>query len=276
MTQVLLLTSFRILDEATSAIDVRSEKIIQAALDRVSKGRTTIMIAHRLSTIAKADNIVVLKKGQLIEQGTHEELLRNEAGVYSGLVKAQRLAFGKETHDEDSDEPDEVMKEEVRQVLSRIKSAASVNEKLDQTAVESPWKNRGLIGSFGRLLWEQRTRLPNYALIVFACGVIAAGLPLQAFLFAQVVNVFVLPVGGAFLERAAWYSLMWFVLAICVGFGYFMMGFVATSLQFFICAAYRQQYFSALIRQKIAFFDAEDNSVGSLTARVQGDPKQCQ
>lgn len=269
----LMLNFSSILDEATSAIDVRSEKIIQAALDRVSKGRTTIMIAHRLSTIAQADNIVVLKKGRLIEQGTHQDLLRDEEGVYSGLVRAQKLTFGKETHEEDNDEQEQAV-QDVQAVLSRKKSAASATEGLDQTAVESSWKNKGLIGSFGRLLWEQRTRLPNYALILISCGVIAAGLPLQAFLFAQVINVFILPVGGGFLSRAAWYSLMWFVLAICVGFGYFMMGFVATSLQFFICAAYRQQYFTALIRQRIAFFDAEDNSVGSLTARVQGDPKQ--
>lgn len=264
----------RILDEATSAIDVRSERIIQAALDRVSKGRTTIMIAHRLSTIAKADNIVVLKKGKLIEQGTHQDLLKDEAGVYSGLVRAQNLTLGKETHEEDSDEQEEEVKEDIQAVLSRKKSAASVTEGLDQTAVESSWKNRGLIGSFGRLLWELRSRVPNYALILVACGVIAAGLPLQAFLFAQVINVFTLPIGGGFMSRAAYYSLMWLVLALCVGFGYFVMGFVATSLQFFICAVYRQQYFTALIRQRIAFFDAEDNSVGSLTARVQGDPKQ--
>lgn len=232
------------------------------------------MIAHRLSTIAKADNIVVLKKGELIEQGTHEDLLKNETGVYSGLVRAQKLALGKETHEENSDEQEEVEKEDIRAVLSRKKSAVSETEGLDQTAVESSWENRGLIGSFGRLLWEQRTRFPNYVIILIACGIIAAGLPLQAFLFAQVINVFILPVGGGFLDRAAYFSLMWFILAICVGFGYFMMGFVATTLQFFICAAYRQQYFTALIRQRIAFFDAKDNSVGSLTARVQGDPKQ--
>ncbi|ROV99983.1 hypothetical protein VMCG_06178 [Cytospora schulzeri] len=78
-----------ILDEATSAIDVRSEKIIQAALDRVSQGRTTIMIAHRLSTIAKADKIMVLQKGRLMEQGTHESLLSNEEGVYSRLESSK-------------------------------------------------------------------------------------------------------------------------------------------------------------------------------------------
>jgi len=74
-----------ILDEATSAIDVRGERIVQAALDRVSKGRTTITIAHRLSTIIKADNIVVLTKGQVVQQGTHEQLMSDENGPYWAL-----------------------------------------------------------------------------------------------------------------------------------------------------------------------------------------------
>lgn len=232
------------------------------------------MIAHRLSTIAKADNIVVLSKGKLMEQGTHEDLLRDEAGVYSGLVRAQSLTLGKES-EEDNELHDEKGEEDIQAVLSREKSAAAAVDGLDQTAVESSWKPRGFIGSFGRLLWEQRSRFPNYAIVVTFAGVIAAGLPLQAYLFAQVINVFTSPVGDGFLTNAAFWSLMWFVLSLAIGFSYFIMGFVATSLQFFICAAYRQQYFKALVRQHITFFDAEDNSVGSLTARVQGDPKQC-
>ncbi|CAN8099463.1 unnamed protein product [Discula destructiva] len=264
-----------ILDEATSAIDVRSEKIIQAALDRVSQGRTTIVIAHRLSTISKADKIVVLSKGKLMEQGTHEDLLKDENGVYSGLVRAQRLTLGTETHDEDTEESEEKAEEDMRAVLSREKSAAAVVDGLDETAVETPWKNKGLIGSFGRLLWEQRSRFPNYIVIAIFASVIGAGTPMTAYLFGQVINVFQIPLeDGRFLDRAAFWSLMWFVYAICIGIGYLVTGFVATSLQFFICAAYRQQYFRALIRQSITFFDAEDNSVGTLTARVQGDPKQ--
>lgn len=228
-----MLTLFSILDEATSAIDVRSEKIIQAALDRVSKGRTTIMIAHRLSTIAKADNIVVLQKGKLMEQGTHEDLLSNEGGVYSGLVRAQSLALGQESKEED-EEAEGATEADVEAVLSRKKSAASDTDALDQTAVESTWQNRGLIGSFGRLLWEQRSRFPNYVLIIVASGVIAAGTPLQAFLFAQVINVFTIFDVDSFLNRAAFWSLMWFVLAIALGLGYMVMGFVATSLQYFM------------------------------------------
>lgn len=268
----------RILDEATSAIDVRSEKIIQAALDRVSKGRTTIVIAHRLSTIAKADKIAVMSKGKLAEQGTHEELLMNEAGIYSGLVRAQHVTLGKEAPDDESDDDDDDLddftEEEVRPTVSREKSALKVTEGLDDTAVETQWKNKGLVGSFGRLLWEQRSLFPRYVLIVIFAAVIGAGTPITAYLFGEVISVFQLPVGNEFLNRAAFWSLMWFVYAVCMGVGYFVNAFVATSLQYSICAIYRQQYFKALIRQPITFFDAEDNSVGTLTARVQGDPKQ--
>ncbi len=79
------------LDEATSALDSHTEKEIQDALDRVSKDRTTVVIAHRLSTIIHADNILVLEKGALKEQGTHAELLERN-GLYASLWNRQRQA----------------------------------------------------------------------------------------------------------------------------------------------------------------------------------------
>lgn len=77
-----------ILDEATSALDTESEKLVQVALENMMQNRTSIVIAHRLSTIQKADNIIVMKKGEIVEQGTHAELLALN-GTYSNLVTLQ-------------------------------------------------------------------------------------------------------------------------------------------------------------------------------------------
>lgn len=77
-----------ILDEATSALDTESERVVQEALDRLMVGRTSFVIAHRLSTIKNADKIMVLEKGQLIEQGNHDELMAMD-GLYAHLYKIQ-------------------------------------------------------------------------------------------------------------------------------------------------------------------------------------------
>ncbi|KAB0343262.1 hypothetical protein FD754_020188 [Muntiacus muntjak] len=79
-----------LLDEATSALDNESEKVVQHALDKVSKGRTCVVVTHRLSTIQNADLIVVLHNGKIKEQGTHQELLRNR-DIYFKLVNAQSV-----------------------------------------------------------------------------------------------------------------------------------------------------------------------------------------
>ena len=77
-----------ILDEATSALDTQSERLVQNALENMMKNRTSIVIAHRLSTIQNADNIAVMQKGEIVEQGKHEELLQKN-GVYKNLVNMQ-------------------------------------------------------------------------------------------------------------------------------------------------------------------------------------------
>lgn len=82
-----------ILDEATSALDSVSEEQVQKGLEQLMKGRTTLVIAHRLSTVVKADLIVVLKKGMVVEMGNHQQLIEKQ-GAYYELFKTQ----GHQTH----------------------------------------------------------------------------------------------------------------------------------------------------------------------------------
>jgi ABC-type multidrug transport system fused ATPase/permease subunit len=77
-----------ILDEATSSVDTRTERLIQSALDKLLSGRTSFVIAHRLSTIRNADQVLVIDDGRIVERGTHEELLA-AAGLYADLYNSQ-------------------------------------------------------------------------------------------------------------------------------------------------------------------------------------------
>ena len=83
--------SILILDEATSSIDMYSEELIQKATETITKGRTSIIIAQRLATIINADKIVVMDKGIIVEQGTHQELLKVTSGYYKNLYDSQFL-----------------------------------------------------------------------------------------------------------------------------------------------------------------------------------------
>jgi ATP-binding cassette, subfamily B, multidrug efflux pump len=84
--------SILILDEATSSVDSYSEQLIQDATDKITEGRTSIVIAHRLATIKKADRIIVMDAGKIMEMGTHKELLKVADGYYKNLYEVQFMA----------------------------------------------------------------------------------------------------------------------------------------------------------------------------------------
>jgi len=100
-----------ILDEATASVDTATEKLIQEALERLMENRTSFVIAHRLSTIRKADQILVMRQGQIVELGTHEELVAAD-GLYSRLAKIQGTTFVEESFEKlESVAEDEVARE---------------------------------------------------------------------------------------------------------------------------------------------------------------------
>jgi len=172
-----------ILDEATSSIDVQGEKIVQAALDRASKNRTTVMIAHRLSTIRKADHIVVLRNGSKVEEGTHEYLMSNSDGLYRGLVQAQQI---EEEKTDSKALPSEktaayVNETSEQDFLQRERTLSTTNSHVARYDLEqgvkevtgSSYEKKGFFGTVGVFLLEQRARWPLFALVILAamgCG----------------------------------------------------------------------------------------------------------
>jgi ATP-binding cassette subfamily B protein len=82
-----------ILDEATSSLDSESEALIQQAMERLMKGRTSIVIAHRLSTVRSLDRILVFDRGEIVEQGSHVTLAARSGGIYRGLFERQVTEF---------------------------------------------------------------------------------------------------------------------------------------------------------------------------------------
>lgn len=256
-----------ILDEATSAIDVRTERIVQQALDRVSKNRTTIVIAHRLSTIKRADKIIVLRQGKLVEQGTHEELLKLDAGVYYGLVHAQELAMEADDsvgasplHKTDTAETGESLAHEHDSIIS---------------AEDREYEDKGIVDSFGRLLHEQRHHWVLYS--VSMVGILGAGAvyPIQAYLFAQIVNVFTLT-GDELVSKGNFWAGMFGVLAAGSGLAYFVLGVAAHLTSVAVSRTYRQEYLENMIRKRVSFFDAQGHSPGSLVSRLSSDCVQLQ
>ncbi|QSZ33883.1 hypothetical protein DSL72_005457 [Monilinia vaccinii-corymbosi] len=264
-----------ILDEATSAIDVRSERIVQAALDKVSKNRTTITIAHRLSTVIKADNIVVMKKGQVVQQGTHEQLLMDTKGPYWALANAQQLDDG-ELPRKEFTAPKDPEKQEINSpILEKISldledhSAASLESLLPMKKQKTP------LGCFILFLWEQKPRWVWYAIMFLSSLGAGASFPLHAFLFAKLISLFGLW-GQILQDQTNYWCFMFTLLAIGVGMSYYALGWSSNTVSSNITATYRQEYFQNVLSKPVSYYDEEENSVGSLTARMASDPTQLQ
>lgn len=115
-----------LLDEATSALDNESESIVQAALDKASEGRTTVIIAHRLTTVKDADVIFAFEHGRIAEYGTHAELMKKQAVYYNLVINQQNLS-GKEKDEKERES--ELSDDFVLQDLKRLDGDQAGKEK---------------------------------------------------------------------------------------------------------------------------------------------------
>ncbi|CAF3793301.1 unnamed protein product [Rotaria sordida] len=215
--------TFLLLDEATSALDNVSEKIIQEALDRICKGRTTIVIAHRLTTIRNAHQIYVLNNGTVIEQGTHETLMTKEGGKYQSMVKHQQMErINDDEHammlsQKDTEDDNKSIIE--RTCLLSDSPTVGVNKQSSK-----PLRKRFVVI---RLLLMNKPEWITILIGCIACVLSGATQPMFAFLLAKVVDYTAFIISGSKLAQRI-----------------------------------RSKAFACLLRQEVAYFDRPENNSG--------------
>lgn len=169
-----------LLDEATSALDPYAESVVQKALDAASKNRTTIVIAHKLKTIQNADNIVVMDRGSIVEQGRHSDLVAR-GGTYARLVQAQDLSTDNsdETSDTSSEEADEDL------ILAPTNTLHKRQSETDRLFARSDHQNYDLhkgTGIFRTVLKLVRSvpEIRSWILLVAATSIVGGKSPILA------------------------------------------------------------------------------------------------
>ncbi|XP_015213560.2 ATP-dependent translocase ABCB1 isoform X1 [Lepisosteus oculatus] len=268
-----------LLDEATSALDAESETIVQAALDKVRLGRTTIIVAHRLSTIRNADIIAGFENGVIVEQGSHKELM-DRKGVYHSLVTMQ--SFKSNEEGEDAAE-EEIVKEKSPSLVSltetslfRTKSAKMTSK---ETGEEQESKDSDDTVPDVSFLNVLRLNLPEWPYIVVGilCAIVNGGLqPAFAVIFSKIIAVFAEVNEEVIRERSTLFCLMFVVIGVVSFFTLFFQGYSFGKAGEILTMRLRLMAFKAMLRQDLGWFDDSKNSVGALTTRLATDAAQVQ
>lgn len=254
-----------LLDEATSALDTASEAKVQAALEKASEGRTTIIVAHRLSTIRKADKIIVIDKGQVVESGTHEELM-NVKGQYFNLVTTQ---VGDENF-------------ALSPGVDGKPSIFTVDE--DETEVKIINENEALNsetedeGSYS-LKAVLKLNKPEWPQIVIGCVtslIMGGAMPAFALLFGGIIQVLGSDDATYIRSNTNIYSLYFVICGIVVGAATFLQIFTFGIAGEKLTERLRGMAFEAMLRQEIGWFDDRANGTGSLCSRLSGDASAVQ
>ncbi|KAA0703058.1 Multidrug resistance protein 1 [Triplophysa tibetana] len=237
-----------LLDEATSALDTQSESVVQAALDKARAGRTTIVIAHRLSTIRTADIIAGFRDGQVVEQGTHRELMAKK-GVYCSLVMQQTSGGLNDNVDANEDD--------IRNLA--LEEETGGGNRLSQRLL------RGTILALNKPEW------PYLLVGTLASFVGGAVYPCVAILLAKIIGVFAEVDPEVKRQKTLMFSLLFLLVGTVAFITYFFQGFMFGKSGELLTMRWRSQAFSAMMRQEIAWFDDNNNAVGVLTTKLATD-----
>ncbi|KAF2463974.1 P-loop containing nucleoside triphosphate hydrolase protein [Lindgomyces ingoldianus] len=254
-----------LLDEATAALDTKLERTVQEALDRAAEGRTTIVIAHRLSTIKQADNIVVMSKGRIVEQGTHDELCRLDC-VYASLVQAQELISKINTGNRMSvqidPEKEDVIEESEKPALARAVTS------IPSMVAKTPEKEEGTDHSTWALVkftWKINTGEHMTMAIGLIFSFLAGCDPaIQAIFLGNSINSLLSPGTSLSSLGVGFWCWMFFMLGLVNWLFHFAHGLTLSRSSARLIGNVRQSAFAAMLRQDMEFYDSDMVTSGAL------------
>ncbi|KAL6034361.1 hypothetical protein STEG23_030529, partial [Scotinomys teguina] len=272
-----------LLDEATSALDTESEAVVQAALDKAREGRTTIVIAHRLSTVRNADVIAGFDNGVIVEQGNHDELMK-EKGIYFKLVMTQtagnEIELGNEVCESKNeiDNLDMSSKDLGSSLIRRRSTRKSIHGPHDQDrklSIKDTADEDVPPVSFWRILKLNSTEWP-YFVVGTICAIINGGLqPAFSIIFSKVIGVFTKFTDDETKRRDSnLFSLLFLILGIISFITFFLQGFTFGKAGEILTKRLRYMVFKSMLRQDVSWFDNPKNTTGALTTRLANDAAQ--
>ncbi|KAI3799167.1 hypothetical protein L1987_34457 [Smallanthus sonchifolius] len=259
-----------LLDEATSALDSESERFVQEALDHASIGRTTIVIAHRLSTIRNADVISVVQNGQVVESGSHDDLIQHENGFYTSLVRLQETKQNEETPSPNPHGLSSTFDDHNTRSYTRSSSTTSVNR--SGTGNFTSHANQELpMLSFKRLLamnspeWKQ-------ALVGSLCAILFGAVqPAFYFSMGSMISVYFLTDHDEIKHKTMIYTLCFAGLSVLSMVINIIQHYSFAAMGEYLTKRVRERMLSKILTFEIGWFDQDENSSGAICSRLATD-----
>ncbi|KAL2336951.1 hypothetical protein Fmac_011397 [Flemingia macrophylla] len=259
-----------LLDEATSALDSESERIVQQALDHVAAGCTAIIIAHRLSTVQNADLIAVVQRGRVVEIGSHDELIQNDASAYASAFRLQQQSDKvEEKQAEEAITPGSVVPLTEQPATATENAGPGGPDKPSDVAAEG--KNKVGPPSFGRLL---AMSAPEWRHVLLGClngAVFGAVQPVYAFTMGSTILMYFHADHEEIMKKTRMYSFMFlglFVVSLLANIGqHYCFGYMGE----YLTKRVRESLLSKILTFEVGWFDLDENSSGAICARLAKD-----
>ncbi|XP_047503247.1 ATP-dependent translocase ABCB1-like isoform X5 [Pieris napi] len=246
-----------LLDEATSALDTASEHKVQKALDKATKGRTTLIIAHRLSTIRNVDIIYVMHEGQVVESGSHDHLL-NTQGYYYKMFKTV-------TEEEIKSSSKESLLSEEEPIMSNEKENLTILDDIDEKKVKGP------SFSFRKVIM---LNAPEWKLIFLGCLcslVTGFSVPIFVVLFGDLFGSMASSDPEQLMKKVEKVSMSCIFIGCAIGLANFIETIAFGASGAYLTERLRLKMFTHLLQQHIGFFDDRSHSTGALCARLSSE-----